>query len=248
MRKLPYIVAAAAFSLSAVSVNAAESKVLSEAGLSLPSIETLVSEAPKVQLWTALKKITVNEAQPDMENTIIGMVEHGFNIDKAVKELKEAGFKAEPFQDNSGGYMVMVDVTGQDAADRAVGLSRYYYVTEVKVSRKVHNLLFGLNNRSTYAVKMGTIKGGINFSPVDIKLNKLDWTITGGMNHSPVDTKPRPSPAAPTSPRSNFSSTGAPRKSRFTAAPTSPRSNTPSTGRRACWKATPTIPRLKSNS
>ena len=187
MKKLPYLVAAAAFSFSAVSLNAAESKVLSEAGLSLPSIETPAAETPKVQQWTALKKITVNEAQPDMENTIIGMISHGFNIDTAVKELKEAGFRAEPFQDNSGGYMVMTDVTGQDAADRAVGLSRYYYVTEVKVSRKVHNKLFGLNNRSSYAVKMGTIKGGMNFSPVDVKINKLDWTITGGMNHSPVD-------------------------------------------------------------
>lgn len=190
MKKLPYILAAAAFSLSGTfSLSAADSKVLSEAGLSLSGIETPAPETPKANQWMTLRKITVNEAQPDMENTLIGMIDHGFNIDTAVKELKAAGFKAEPFQDNSGGYMVMADVTGQNAADQAVGLARYYYVNEVKVSRKVHNQLFGLNNRSSYAVKMGTIKGGMNASPVDLRINKLNWTITGGMNHSPVDVK-----------------------------------------------------------
>ncbi|KAF0127216.1 MAG: hypothetical protein FD189_431 [Elusimicrobia bacterium] len=41
--------------------------------------------------------------------------------------------------------------------------------------------------KASYAVKMGTIRGGMNGSPADVKINKLDWTITGGMNHSPVD-------------------------------------------------------------
>ncbi len=43
--------------------------------------------------------------------------------------------------------------------------------------------------KSSFAVKMGTIKGGMNHSPVDVKINKLDWTITGGMNRSPVDLR-----------------------------------------------------------
>lgn len=190
MKQLPYIIAAAAFSFSGVfALNAAENKALSGTGLSLSGIEVPAPQTPKNNQWATLRKITVNEAQSDMENTLIGMVKHGENIDKVVKELTDAGFKAEPVQDNLGGYMVMVDVTGQDAADRAVGLARYYYVTEVKVSRKVYNQLFGFNTKSTFAVKMGTIKGGMNASPVDVKINKLDWTITGGMNHSPVDVK-----------------------------------------------------------
>ena len=189
MKKLS-LIAAAIFSVSAIgSAAAADSLVLEKAGLSLSGIEMPVPPAPKNNQWSTLKKITVNEAQPDMENTLVGMIKHGENIDAVVKELNAAGFKAAPYQDNLGGYMVMVDVTGQDAADRAVGLARYYYVTEVKDSRKLHNSLFGLNNKSTFAVKMATIKGGMNHSPVDVKFNKLDWTITGGMNHSPVDLK-----------------------------------------------------------
>jgi len=190
MNKAYKLIAAIIFSALAGSrAIAAESLVLSNAGLSLPAIEAPLPEAPKSNQWNTLKKITVNTAQPDMNDTLIGMVKHGQDIDKAVKELKKNGFRASAVQDNLGGYMVMVDVKGLDAADQAVGLARYYYITEVKVGRKVHNQLFGLNNKSTFAVKMGTIKGGINHSPVDMKLNKLDWTITGGMNHSPVDLK-----------------------------------------------------------
>lgn len=189
MKKISYLAAAAISVFGALSASAGESQVLNSAGLSLPAIELPSPEAPKNSQWLTLRKITVNTAQSGMNDTLIGMVQHGENIDKVVKELNEAGFKAKPFQDNSGGYMVMVDVKGLDAADYAVGLARYYYITEVKVGQKVHNQLFGLNNKSAFAVKMGTIKGGMNRSPVDITFNKLDWTITGGMNFSPVDVK-----------------------------------------------------------
>ncbi|MDD5209711.1 MAG: hypothetical protein PHV36_10020 [Elusimicrobiales bacterium] len=189
MNKISSIAAAIIFSISATAqVKAAESEVLSKAGLSLPSVTAPTPKTPGHNQWNTLKKITVNEAQPDMNDTLIGIV-RGMDIDKAVKELNDNGFKASALQDNNGGYMVMVDVKGLDAADLAVGLARYYYITEVKVGQKVHNQLFGLNNKSTFAVKMGTIKGGMNHSPVDLKINKLDWTITGGMNLSPVDVK-----------------------------------------------------------
>jgi hypothetical protein len=174
----------------ALSAFAADGSVLEKAGLSIAEIQAPAPQAPKANQWMTLRKITVNEAQPDMNDTLIGIV-RGMDIDKAVKELNDNGFKARALQDNLGGYMVFVDVTGQDAADMAVGLARYYYITEVKVGQKVHNQLFGLNNksRSTYAVKQGTIKGGMNNSPVDVKIDKVNWTITGGMNHSPVDIK-----------------------------------------------------------
>jgi len=169
---------------------AAENAALKGAGLSAAEIQVPAPETPKANQWMTLRKITVNTAQPDMNDTLIGIV-RGMDIDKAVKELNDNGFKASALQDNHGGYMVMVDVTGLDAADYAIGLARYYYISEVQVGQKVHNQLFGLNNKSraTYAVKMGTIKGGMNHSAVDVKLNKLDWTITGGMNNSPVDVK-----------------------------------------------------------
>lgn len=190
MNKLSSIAAAIIFSISATAqVKAAESQVLGKAGLSLPAVQAPLPEAPKSNQWNTLKKITVNGAQPDMNDTLVGMVQHGQDIDKVVKELNDNGFKASASQDNLGGYMVMVDVKGLDAADYAVGLARYYYITEVKVGQKVHNQLFGLNNKSTFAVKMGTIKGGMNHSPVDLRINKLDWTISGGMNLSQVDVK-----------------------------------------------------------
>ncbi|MDD2805013.1 MAG: hypothetical protein PHV33_05625 [Elusimicrobiales bacterium] len=176
-------------SVSSLPAFAGESQVLSQAGLSLPAIEVPAPQAPKANQWMTLRKITVNTAQPDMNDTLVGLVERGQNIDKVVEELNANGFKASALQDNQGGYMVFVDVKGLDAADYAVGLARYYYITEVKVGQRVHNQLFGLNNKSTYAVKQGTIKGGMNNSPVDVKLDKLAWTITGGLNHSPVDVK-----------------------------------------------------------
>ncbi|MDP2865289.1 MAG: hypothetical protein Q8O90_03505, partial [Elusimicrobiota bacterium] len=189
MKKLSYAVAAAISVFGIFPASAVESLVLGNAGLSLPAIEAPLPEAPKSSQWNTLKKITVNTAQPDMNDTLIGMVKRAQDIDKAVKELNENGFKASAAQDNLGGYMVIVDVKSLDAADYAVGLARYYFITEVKVGRKVYDRLFGLNNKSTFAVKQGTIKGGVNYSPVDVKINKLDWTITGGMNHSPVDVK-----------------------------------------------------------
>ena len=160
-----------------------------------PAPRTLSGAASKTpghpNQWITLRKITVNEAQPDMETTLVGMINHGEDIGKVVKELNEAGFKASAFQDNSGGYMVMADVTGLNAADYAIGLARYYYVTEVQVGQKTYNQLFDLRSasKSTYAVKIGTIKGGMNYSPVDVTINKLAWTITGGINQSPVDIK-----------------------------------------------------------
>ena len=209
MIKATYI-ATAILSVSILPASAGESQVLKSAGLSLPAVtipapeaqeapEAIASaaskasgpQAAKANQWMTLRKITVNTAQPDMNDTLVGMVERGQDIDKVVKELTEGGFKVKACQDNQGGYMVMADVKGLDAADYAVGLARYYYITEVKVGQAVHNQLFGLNNksRSTYAVKQGTIKGGMNHSPVDIKLDKLAWTIKGGLNHFPVDVK-----------------------------------------------------------
>ncbi|OGR68015.1 MAG: hypothetical protein A2081_02610 [Elusimicrobia bacterium GWC2_61_19] len=147
MKKITNIAAAALLSFTgAVSAIAADNLALSNAGLSLSGIETPSPKTPKNNQWLTLRKITVNTAQPDMDDTLMGLVEHGQDIEKVVKELNDNGFKAAPFQDNLGGYMVMVDVAGLNAADYAVGLARYYYITEVQVSRKVHNALFGLNN------------------------------------------------------------------------------------------------------
>ncbi|MDO8805698.1 MAG: hypothetical protein Q7R35_14860 [Elusimicrobiota bacterium] len=44
-------------------------------------------------------------------------------------------------------------------------------------------------NKSSFAVKLGTITGTMNRSIVDLKINKLAWTITGAMNYSPIDVK-----------------------------------------------------------
>ena len=145
MKNLSYIIAAL-IALSALPSSASDNSVLGKAGMQLPSIEIPVPSTPRNNNWMTLRKITVNEAQPDMNDTLVGIVQNGQNIDKVVKELNDNGFKASPFQNNHGGYMVMVDVTGQNAADLAVGLARYFYITEVQVGQDVHNQLFGLNN------------------------------------------------------------------------------------------------------
>jgi hypothetical protein len=197
MKKLSYIAAALIPVLAAVSVSAAESRILAQAGLALPEISVPVPQVPqstKNTQWLTLRKIKVNTAQPDMNDTLVGLIDHSANIDSVVKELNDNGFKASPYQDNTGGYLVMVDVSGLDAADCAVGLARYYYVTEVEVGQQVYNKLFAQNGdtrsaKSSFAVRIGTVKGGMNASPVDITINRIAWTITGGMNHSPVDVK-----------------------------------------------------------
>lgn len=145
MKNLSYIVAAL-IALSALPSSASDTSVLGTAGMQLPSIEIPVPATPKNNQWMTLRKITVNTAQPDMNDTLVGLVQNGQNIDKVVKELNDNGFKASALQDNHGGYMVMVDVTGLNQADMAVGLARYYYITEVQVGQNVHNTLFGLNN------------------------------------------------------------------------------------------------------
>ena len=142
MKKI-FLIIAAVMTVSAAQASAA-SAVLTDAGLSTADVKIPSPQAPKSNFWMTLRKVSLNEAQPDMENTLVGIV-RGADIDKAVKELNDNGFKASAFQDNNGGYMVMVDVTGLNAADYAVGLARYYYITEVKVSRKVYNQLFSVN-------------------------------------------------------------------------------------------------------
>jgi hypothetical protein len=195
MKNIPYIAAALISAFTVISASAAESQVLNKAGLALPEVSVPVPQAPRNNQWLTLRKIKVNQAQPDMNDTLVGLIDHSANIDNVVKELNDNGFKAQAVQDNHGGYMVMVDVSGLNAADCAVGLARYYYVNEVQVGQKVYNRLFSVNNddsrsaKSTFAVKMGTIKGGINGAKADISLNKLAWTITGGLNGSPVDVK-----------------------------------------------------------
>jgi len=91
-------------------------------------------------------------------------------------EAMLACFKVQAVQDGQGGYMVMADVSGQNAADQAVGLARYYYVTEVRVGQNVYNKLFAVSDKSTFAVKIGTLKGSMNSGPADLKFNKSSNT------------------------------------------------------------------------
>lgn len=94
--------------------------------------------------WLTLRKIKVNEAAPSMNDTLLGIVEHDQDIDKVLRELTGGGFRASAMQDNQGGYIVMADVKGLNAPDLAVGLARYYYVTEVRVGQKVYDDLFSI--------------------------------------------------------------------------------------------------------
>ncbi|HAH31651.1 MAG TPA: hypothetical protein DCL44_04990 [Elusimicrobia bacterium] len=90
----------------------------------------------------ALAKIKVNEAQSDMNDTLVAKLKKGLDIDAVLKELNAAGFKAGAYTDGGNYYFIMVDVSGRDAGDAAIGLAKYYYVTEVQVGQKVYDSLF----------------------------------------------------------------------------------------------------------
>ncbi len=145
------------------------------------------AEAKANTLPQALRKIRVNAADDTMNDALVGLLRPGLDIDWVLRDLASMGFKAKALTNASGGYFVVADVKGPDASDYAMGLARIYYVTEVRVGRAVYEEIFGSGGKSTYAVKQGAVKGAMNGSPVEIRINKLDWTITGGMNHSPVD-------------------------------------------------------------
>lgn len=143
----------------------------------------------------ALSKIKINTVQPEMNNTVILMVERG-DIDFMVNDLRKDGFNAKAYSDGNNYYSIAVDFTGKDEyfiADSSIGLAKYYYVKEVWVGRQIHNEIFSFKNKSnfknSYATKIGTITGGMNNSPVDLTINKIEWTIKGGINLSPVDIK-----------------------------------------------------------
>jgi len=89
-----------------------------------------------------LAKIKLNTRQEDMNDVLFAKLEPGLDVYAVVRELYQAGFKAQAYSDNNGYYFIGVDVSGQDAADRAIGLARYYYVTEVLVGKKVYEAIF----------------------------------------------------------------------------------------------------------
>ena len=96
-------------------------------------------------MWQVLPKIKLNDRQPDMNGTLVGLVARSAMIDAVVRDLNGAGFKVKPFQDNQGGYLVMAEVTPQEASDRAIGLARYYYITQVLVGERVYRDIFPKN-------------------------------------------------------------------------------------------------------
>ncbi|HOL62529.1 MAG: hypothetical protein N2Z60_02275 [Elusimicrobiales bacterium] len=153
------------------------------------TIPGFIKDAKYNQQNMALSKIKINEAQPDMDNTVILKLQKG-DIDFYLKDLTKDGFEVKAYTDGIGFYFIMVDLTGRNVASDAVGLAKYYYVREVLVSQKTYNELFGSSlkrSKISYAARIGTITGGINYSPVDLTINKIAWTIKGGINSSPID-------------------------------------------------------------
>ena len=90
----------------------------------------------------ALAKIKLNPYHPEMNDALIATLQPGLDVYAVVRELYQAGFKAQAYNDNQGYYYIGVDVRGEDAADQAIGLAKYYYVTKVYVGRKVYDAIF----------------------------------------------------------------------------------------------------------
>lgn len=165
-------------------MSAADVAAVETGGVVMPAEPALLKANTLPQ---ALRKIRLNTADENMNDTLVGLLQGGLDIDWVLEDLDSMGFRAEAYTGAAGGYFVMVDVRGLDQSDYAIGLARVYYVTEVRVGRAIYEEMFGGGKKSSYAVRQGTIKGGMNGSPVDIKIDKVRWTIKGGMNHSPVD-------------------------------------------------------------
>lgn len=161
-------------------VSAGESKILAETGLSLSAIEVPAPEAPKSNQWLTLRKIQVNTAAPEMNDKLVGKLERGHDAYSAVRELYTNGFKAQAYPDNQGGYLIVVDVKGQDAADLAVGLARYYYITEVRVGRKVYEQLFGQASKSAQKGNMWLTLRKISVNSAQPEAND---TLIGVVQH-----------------------------------------------------------------
>lgn len=142
---------------------------------------------------TALRKIKINNYQPDMDNTVI-LILDGTDIDFIINDLRKDGFDVNAYTDGHGYYFIAVDFSGNDEyyiADSSVGLAKYYYVKEVLVSKKIFDEIFGLKNKKnfkkSYTTKIGIITGSINNLPADITINKIEWTIKGGVNSYPIN-------------------------------------------------------------
>ncbi len=147
-----------------------------------PAADLKVNTLPQ-----ALRKIKLNTADEGMNDTLVGLLRDGMDIDWVLGDLASMGFRAKAYAGAAGGYFVMVDVKGLDESDYAIGLARVYYVTEVRVGRAIYEEIFGGGAKSTYAVRQGTINGTVNGGrAVDLRINKIDWTVTGTLDGSPV--------------------------------------------------------------
>lgn len=127
----------------------------------------------------ALAKIKVNEIDPQSNESALLILKNG-DIDFYVKDLRKDGFKVEPYQDAHDFYFIIADFEGKDVASQALGLAKYYYVSEVRVGKKIYDELFSV--KSAYSVRIGTIKGLMNHAPVNITLDKVNWLIRGNLN------------------------------------------------------------------
>lgn len=128
----------------------------------------------------------------DISNNVIALrIADGNNIEFVISDLKKRWFNAYLY---SG--LVHRDLSGKDlytVADAAIGLGKYYYVSEVFVSDNLYYEIFGLKNKSkfakNYATSVGFIKGSLNSLPIDIIINKIDWSIEGVIGYKTVDIR-----------------------------------------------------------
>ena len=145
------VLAAAAFMLLCAGSAQAREEIKIEFNGSVYTLDKPVlalAQAPKaVALKTnnqqnmALRKMRLNP-RPNTDDLLIGTLQKDLDIYAVVRELYEAGFKAQSLSDGHGYFYIAVDVAGVDAADRAIGLAKYYYVTEVFVGKKVYDAIF----------------------------------------------------------------------------------------------------------
>ncbi|MCX5797934.1 MAG: hypothetical protein NTY77_20780 [Elusimicrobia bacterium] len=144
------VLAAALAAVCAGAANAQEPITISFNGATYTfDRPALTALAPRAQLARtnnqqnmALAKIKLNPYHQDMNDTLIATLQPGLDVYAVVRELYLAGFKAQSYSDDHGYYYIAVDVAGVDAADSAIGLAKYYYVTQVFVGKKVYDALF----------------------------------------------------------------------------------------------------------
>ncbi|MDA8129883.1 MAG: hypothetical protein M0011_00105 [Elusimicrobia bacterium] len=92
----------------------------------------------------ALRKLKMNPDWDAADNILIARVAEQADMAVVLRELAAGGFKVSVMSERT----IAADVSGKNPGSEAVGLAKYYYITEVMVSCNVYSGLFPRSDKS----------------------------------------------------------------------------------------------------